>query len=121
MRIIDQYKLNIVDRSKKFAVEIILFSSKLPKNPAGYTVSDQLVRAGTSIGANLTEAQESISKSEFKYKINISLKEAKETLYWLDLIRLSEFVSVKTVQPLLQECEELVKILVTISRKLNSK
>lgn len=73
-------------RAKKFAIRIIKMSSVLPRNQAGYVLSKQVIRSGTSIGANIVEAQSSSTKKEFIYKLNISLNEARETLYWLDLI-----------------------------------
>lgn len=81
MRRIDTYKVSLLDRTRIFAVRIIHLSSNLPKNPAGFTIADQLVRAGTSIGANFVEAQEATSRKDFFYKVNYSLKEAKETKY----------------------------------------
>jgi four helix bundle protein len=121
MRKIDEYQINILERTKKFAVGVIKISSVFPKNPAGFTISDQLVRAGTSIGANLIEAQEAVSPKDFFYKITISLKEAKETKYWLELISLSNLLSGKEIKPLLQEVEEIVKILIATLKKLREK
>ena len=121
MRKIDTYKVSLLDRTKFFAVKIIHLSSNLPKNPAGFTIADQLVRAGTSIGANFVEAQEATSRKDFFYKVNYSLKEAKETNYWLELILESELVPKLEIQPLLQESGEIVKILVTIVKKLKMK
>jgi four helix bundle protein len=121
MREIDRYKLNILDRTKKFGIAIIKISSLLPKNPAGFTIADQLIRAGTSIGANLIEAQEAVSNKDFIYKISFSLKEAKETKYWLELISATNLINSQSVIPLLQENEEIVRILVTILKKLKNK
>lgn len=121
MRSINNYQFNILERTKRFSVDIIKLSSELPKNPAGFTLADQLVRAATSIGANLIEAQEAVSKSEFYYKINIALKESKETMYWLSLINDSKLLLKTDISSLLQESEEIVKILVAIARKLKNK
>jgi len=121
MRQIENYSINILERTKNFGVKIIRVSSKLPKNPAGFSIADQLVRAATSIGANLIEAQEAVSRSDFLYKISFSLKEAKETRYWLELTGMSKFLTANEIQPLLQENDEIVKILITISKKLKSK
>ena len=121
MRQIDGYEINILQRTKKFGVQIIKISSELPKNPAGFTIADQLVRAGTSIGANLIEAQEASSKKDFLYKINISLKEAKETIYWLNLTSESNLLNSEKISPALREGEEIVRILIAILRKLKTK
>lgn len=121
MRKIENYRINLLERTKKFAVAVIRFSSKLPKNPAGFTLADQLVRASTSIGANLIEAQEAISKKDFLYKISYCLKEAKETKYWLEIIKDSSLLEAGELSFLLQESEEIVKILITILKKLKSR
>lgn len=118
MRKIESYKSNLLERVKIFAVNIIKTSSLLPKNPAGFTLADQLVRAGTAIGSNLIEAQEAVSKKDFIYKINHGLKEAKETQYWLDLIMTSKLIDKIVIIPLLRESEEIVKILVATVKKL---
>lgn len=121
MRKIDGYKINILDRTKNFGAQIIKLSGRLPRNPSGYTIADQLVRAGTSIGSNLIEAQEAVSKKDFLYKMSFCLKEAKETKYWLELIKISFLVDEKILTPVLQESEEIVKILISTLIKLKSK
>ncbi len=121
MRKIDHYEVNLLERTKTFAVSAIKISSCLPRNPAGFAIASQLVRAATSIGANLIEAQEAISHKDFLYKINISLKEAKETKYWLELIFSSNLLAIKEVAPILQENEEIVRILVASLKKLRQK
>jgi four helix bundle protein len=77
MRKINKYQRNILEQTKRFAIEMVKLFSGLSKNLAGFTIADQLVRAGTSIGANLIEAQEAVSLKDFFYKITISLKETK--------------------------------------------
>lgn len=121
VRQIESYSFNILDRTKKFAVEIIKLSSELPRNPAGFSISDQLVRSSCSIGANLIEAQEAVSSQDFYHKINISLKEAKEAKYWLELTVQSALLENTQVGHLLQEIDEIIKILVAILRKLKLK
>lgn len=121
MKRIDGYKINILDRTKKFGGLIIKFSSLLPKNPAGFTIADQLVRSATSIGANLIEGQEAVSLKDFIYKISFSLKEAKEAKYWLELIESSGLITEKNLEVLLREIDEIVKILITIIKKLKDK
>lgn len=80
---------------------------------------NQLLRAGTSIGANNAEACNAISKADFKSKSFIALKEARESLYWIELLHRNGYLDVKQYQSIYNDCEELVKILVTRCKKLN--
>lgn len=80
---------------------------------------NQLLRAGTSIGANNAEACNAISKANFKSKSFIALKEARESLYWIDLLHRNSFLDDKQYQSIYNDAEELVKILVTRCKKLN--
>ncbi len=113
--------ITIQDRSFKFGVEIVKLTFLLPKSPAGYALASQIVRSGTSIGANIEEAQGASSKKDFVNKMQISLKEARETYFWLKILRESKLVQLENISYLLQECEEVVKILITIVKnsKLN--
>ena len=81
---------------------------------------NQLLRAGTSIGANNAEACNAISKAEFKSKSFIALKEARESLYWLDLLHRNKYLTDAQYQSIYNDCEELVKILVTRCKTLNT-
>ena len=80
---------------------------------------NQLLRAGTSIGANNAEACNAISKADFKSKSFIALKEARESLYWIDLLHRNGYLDDKQFQSIYNDCEELVKILVARCKKLN--
>ena len=80
---------------------------------------NQLLRAGTSIGANNAEACNAISKADFKSKSFIALKEARESLYWIDLLHRNSYLDDKQYQSIYNDAEELVKILVTRCKKLN--
>jgi four helix bundle protein len=80
---------------------------------------NQLLRAGTSIGANNAEACNAISKADFKSKSFIALKEARESLYWIDLLHRNSYLDDKQYQSIYDDAEELVKILVTRCKKLN--
>ena len=80
---------------------------------------NQLLRAGTSIGANNAEASNAISKADFKSKSFIALKEARESLYWIDLLHRNSYLDDKQYQSIYDDAEELVKILVTRCKKLN--
>lgn len=81
---------------------------------------NQLLRAGTSIGANNAEATSAISKADFRSKSFIALKEARESLYWLDLLHRNDYLTDAQYQSMYNDCEEIVKILVTRCKKLNS-
>ena len=80
---------------------------------------NQLLRAGTSIGANNAEACNAISKADFKSKSFIALKEARESLYWIELLHRNDYLDDKQFQSIYNDCEELVKILVTRCKKIN--
>ncbi|MBI2611491.1 four helix bundle protein [Candidatus Gottesmanbacteria bacterium] len=110
-------KYDIIDRSLSFAVLIIKLSNKLPRTPAGFAIAQQLIASGTSIGANIEEAQDSISKKEFIKTMNISLKECRETLYWLELIKRTNLIETLSVDPYIQEGKEIRAILAAIIKK----
>lgn len=80
---------------------------------------NQLLRSGTSIGANNAEATNAISKADFKSKSFIALKEARESLYWIDLLHRNGYLDDKQYTSIYADCEELVKILVTRCKKIN--
>ena len=82
-------------------------------------MSKQLLRSGTSIGANVREACRGQSKADFISKMSIALKEADESLYWLELLSESNYISSECFNKLSNQCEELIKILVSITKKTN--
>ena len=104
-------------RTLEFGKRIIKLSQALPKNIINIELIKQLVKAGTSIGANYREANGAESKKDFTHKIRISLKEAKETRYWLELVTEANIEFQKRIEPLLQESLELIKIFSSISTK----
>lgn len=108
---------DIKERCLNFAVNIISLASQFPKTPAGYSIATQIIKSGTSVGANMAEAQDSISKKEFIKTVNISLKECRETLYWLVLIQRTKIISDTLIVPLLLEAKELRAILSAIVKK----
>jgi four helix bundle protein len=105
---------DIEQRTLAFAVRILRLVAKLPRDEAGRAIARQLSRSGTSVGANVEEAQGALSRREFVYKINVARSEARETLYWLRLIVEMELFSRDLIQPLLTEADELVRILTAI-------
>src|SRR5205809_3765998 len=109
---------DLIPRTKAFARRIIRLYVALPKsNTVAQVLGKQSLRAGTSVGANYREANRARSKAEFIAKIGDCLKEADETLYWLELLLEENFVPVKRLQPLANEADELVAILTTISKR----
>jgi len=99
------------ERTYKFALRVIKLVSSLPHTPTGEVLGRQVLRSGTSVGANVEEAFGATSKREFTYKLNIAFKEAKETHYWLRLIRDAGVVPAKRIDLLLQEALEIKLIL----------
>lgn len=108
---------DIRERTFKFAVRIVKVAGSLPKNAVGFAISSQVVRSGTSVGANIEEAQNCSSKKEFIRSLTISLKEAKETEYWLRIIVESGLISEVKLASLIEETREIIKILVTIVKR----
>lgn len=113
-----EYENPIVDKSFKFSVRIIKFYSLKSKQHNDLKdILKQLLRSGTSIGANISESQEASSKKDFINKLTISLKEARETDYWLRLLKESSVIEEKEFISLIKDCEELIKLLVSILKK----
>ncbi len=110
----DEKKNEIRDRSYKFSLRVIKLVQALPKNAAGSVLGKQLLRSSTSIGANVEEAIGGFSKQDFRYKMSVALKEARETNYWLRLIRDTELLKKETMESIMQESVEIRKILTAI-------
>jgi four helix bundle protein len=109
--------LELEERTLQFAVRIVHLASGLPRTDAAIVLGRQLLRAGTSIGANYREANRAESKDDFVHKIAIALKEAAETEYWL-LLHTRVFIgNVEELAALTMEAGELVAILSTIKRR----
>ncbi len=104
-------------RTKDFARRIIRLYVALPKETVAQVLGKQALRSGTSVGANYREANRARSKAEFIAKIGDCLKEADETAYWLELLADEEIVRKNRLEPLLRETNELISILVTISKR----
>lgn len=104
----------ILDKSKAFAIRIINLYKHLNEEKREYILSKQLLRSGTSIGANCREAARGQSKADFVAKMNIALKEADETAYRLELLYATDFVIQVQFQSIYNDAEELIKLLVSI-------
>ena len=103
----------VVQKSKSFAIRIIRLYKYLTEEKKEFILSKQVLRSGTSIGANINEAQYGNSKADFISKLHISLKEAAETEYWLLILRKSNYIDDKTSESLLKDCLEIKRILIT--------
>ena len=110
----------IVDKSKAFALKVIALYKKLCDTNREFVMSKQLLKSGTSIGANIKEAQQGQSKADFYAKLYISLKEASETEYWLELLHESGYIGEEEFSAIYQDCQEIIKILVAITKHRNN-
>jgi len=102
------------DKSKKFAVRIIRMCRHLEKEKHGLVLINQVMRSGTSIGANVCEALQGQSRADFTARMSIALKEAFETKYWLELLFETEYISKDEFTSIENDCEELLKMLTSI-------
>lgn len=102
----------LIDKSIDFAARIIKLQQYLLKTKKETVISKQIVRSGTSIGANIHEANYGQSKADFVAKLHIALKETAETEYWLKLLFASEYLSAEMGESLLKDCQELKKLLI---------
>ncbi|BAY41958.1 hypothetical protein NIES2111_63540 (plasmid) [Nostoc sp. NIES-2111] len=114
--------VSLTDRTKALAIRIVKACTFLDEKPGVCrTLSKQLLRCGTSIGANVREAQSAQSDKDFLSKLEIALKEERETEYWLEILIESELIEKNKFEPLLQETKEVGKILVASTKKIKDK
>ena len=99
-----------------FAIDIVNLYKYLCETKKEYVLSKQLLRSGTSIGANLVEAQSGISKRDFIAKVYISLKETAETEYWLELLYKTDYLTIEEYQSVNDKCKELCKLFNSITK-----
>lgn len=110
-------KKNIIkDKSFNFAIRIVKLYQYLTNDKKEYILSKQILRSGTSIGANISEAQQGQSKKDFLMKMNISLKECSETKYWIELLSATDYLDEKMQKSIYDDCIELEKLLTAIVR-----
>ena len=109
------------EKCMNFAIRVANLCRFLIDEKHEHKISDQLFRSGTSIGANMAEAQCAISKKDFAAKVYISLKECNETLFWLKLLNKTGFLNSNQYKSIYDDCEELKRLLVSITKtsKLN--
>ena len=106
------------EKSFAFSLRIIKLYKYLVHEKKEHVMAKQILKSGTSIGANIAEAQDAQSNADFIHKYNIALKEARETEYWLRLLKESEFIESTAYESINLDCSELLKLLVSTIKKL---
>lgn len=104
----------IAVKSKCFAIRCIKLYQYLVSEKSEFVLSKQLLRSGTSIGANVKEAIRGQSSADFGAKMNIALKEASETEYWIELLAETNYITIQQSDSLLKDCREIIKVLTSI-------
>lgn len=110
-----------LDKSKNFAIRIVRLYQYLCTEKKEFVLSKQLLRSGTSIGANLAEAIYGISDKDFLSKMYISLKECAETKYWLELLFKTDYLTEQQYQSINEDCTELIKLLTSSAKTMSTK
>src|SRR5262249_10232301 len=114
---VGKHKFDLEERSARFGEAIIKFAKKIPHNAITLPLITQLVKSGTSVGANYCEADDAVSKKEFRCKIGTCRKESRETKHWLRMLAVAEENLVAEARVLWQEAKELHLIFSAIFRK----
>ena len=107
-----------LEKSRKFAIRIYKLYKYLCQEKKEYVLAKQLLRSGTSIGANLSEAKYCISRKEFHAKTTIALKECAETEYWLDLLKETKLLSKTEYDSIMPDCKDILRILIATTKTL---
>ena len=110
----------ILVKSFQFAVKVVNLYKFLHSQKREFIISKQLVRSGTSIGANAKEGSRAQSKADFYEKMSIALKEASESEYWIELLIATDYLTKDESSSLLEDCRELIRILLAITAKTKS-
>ena len=105
---------NVEQKSFLFSVRVVKLARYLQEEKKEYILSKQLIRSGTSIGANIVESQQAQSRADFISKLSIALKEASETNYWLRLLNATDYLSESEFSSIIADCKELERILTSI-------
>ena len=108
----------VQNKSKKFALRIVKLGQYLTIQRKEFIITKQVVRSGTSIGANVAEAECAFSEKDFLAKMYIAYKETAETIYWLDLLFESGYITNRQYNSLMNDCEELKKLLSSITKTM---
>lgn len=111
----------VIDKSKKFAIRVVKLYQYLSDKKKEFVLSKQVLKSGTSIGANLSEAVCGISKNDFLAKVYIAFKETNETMFWLELLKDTGYITSKEFESIYSECYEISKILSAITKTTKGK
>ena len=109
----------IVAKSYSFAVRCVRLYKYLCEEKHDYVIGKQLLRSGTSVGANVKEAIRGISRADFKAKMSIALKEASESEFWIEILRDTDYITTQQAESMLTDCVELLKMLMSIVKTSN--
>ncbi len=107
----------VYEKAFAFAIRIVNACKHLQKEQKEFVLSKQLLRSGTSIGANITEANGAISEADFSNKISIAYKECLETKYWLSLLKETNYINEKTFESIHNDADEIAKMFFSIIKK----
>jgi four helix bundle protein len=108
----------VYENAYKFAIRIVKAFKHLQETQKEYVLSKQMLRSGTSIGANVAEANGAISDADFSSKMSIAYKECLETKYWLSLLKDTDYITEKSFESMHTDADEIAKILFTIIKKV---
>lgn len=108
---------DLKERTKQFALNIVKYVQSLPSNTVGYRIGDQLLKSGTSVGANTRASFRARSRKEYVAKLGIVIEEADESIFWLEILESSGIANLEETKKLKQEAEELTRIFVSIYQK----
>lgn len=111
----------IQEKSFQFSIDIVNTYKELVQNKKEFILSKQLLRSGTSIGANVSEATHGQSSKDFISKLSIARKEANETLYWINLMKATDILEYDNSNQLISKCDELLRILTSIIKTMQTK
>ena len=111
----------IVAKSYSFAVRCVNLYKFLVETKKDFTIGKQLLRSGTSVGANVKEAFRGYTKPDFTAKMSIALKEASETEFWIELLRDTDYITDTQAESMLTDCRELIKMLMSIVKTASGK
>ncbi len=112
------YQNDLPERFSQFSTSVLIFCGQLKIPNDFISIRKQLIKSATSIGANYLESQAAISKADFRNKVYISKKQARETLYWLELLKSSKLSRSDQLTELIAECDQIIRILQTITSKV---
>ena len=111
----------VKEKSFEFAVRIIKLYKHLTNNKQEHVLSKQLLRSGTSVGANICEAEQAQSKADFLAKLSISLKECCESDYWIRLLHRTDYLSEQEFKSIVADCREITRLLTSIIKSIKEK